>query len=82
MGQEALMVLCMMISVPSISCVNEERTAIMEQIPKEYLCLFNAISDAEVTLRTLLAELMSAQQRADKLFLEQEEPRSDPPAQV
>lgn len=53
----------------------------MEQIPKEYLCLFNAISDAEVTLRTLLAELMSAQQRAEELFLE-EEPRSDPPAQV
>lgn len=45
----------------------------MEQIPKEYLCLFNAISDAEVTLRALLAELMCAQQRAEELFLEQEE---------
>ena len=75
------MVLCMMFSNPSISCVNEERTAIMEQIPKEYLCLFNAISDAEVTLRTLLAELMCAQQRAEELFLQQEAP-SDPPAQT
>ena len=54
----------------------------MEQIPKEYLCLFNAISDAEVTLRALLAELMCAQQRAEELFLEQEEASSDPPAQV
>ena len=53
----------------------------MEQIPKEYLCLFNAISDAEVTLRTLLAELMCAQQRAEELFLQQETP-SDPPAQT
>ena len=51
----------------------------MEQIPKEYLCLFNAISDAEVTLRALLAELMCAQQRAEELFLEQEEAPSDRP---
>lgn len=44
----------------------------MEQIPKEYLCLFNAISDAEASLRELLAQLICAQQRAEELFLEQE----------
>ncbi len=42
----------------------------MEKVTKEYLLLFNAITDAEETLRRLQGELMMAQQRAEELFLD------------
>lgn len=42
----------------------------MSDISKEYLLLFNTITDVEETLRALRAQLISAQQRAEALFLE------------
>ena len=41
---------------------------IMKSIPKEYLLLFNAISDAEETLNQLRKTLIAAQQ-AEDLYL-------------
>ena len=46
----------------------------MNAISKEYLLLFNAITDAEETLRALREQLIAAQQRAESLFLEGGEP--------
>ena len=43
----------------------------MKDISKEYLLLFNTITNAEETLRTLQATLMAAQQQAEALFLEE-----------
>ena len=43
----------------------------MKDISKEYLLLFNIITDAEKTLRQLQATLMTAQQQAEALFLEE-----------
>ena len=42
----------------------------MSDISKEYLLLFNAITDAEETLSALRAQLIAAQQTAEALFLE------------
>ena len=44
----------------------------MNAISKEYLLLFRAISDAEETLTTLRAQLISAQQQAEEIFLSDE----------
>lgn len=41
----------------------------MDAIKKEYALLFNAITDAEVTLEQLRARLIAAQQQAEELFL-------------
>ena len=41
----------------------------MKSIPKEYLLLFNAISDAEETLNQLRKTLIAAQQQAEDLYL-------------
>nr|WP_325298138.1 hypothetical protein [uncultured Dysosmobacter sp.] len=43
----------------------------MKPIPKEYLVLFNAITQAEETLSQLRADLIAAQQRAEELFLDE-----------
>lgn len=48
----------------------------METISKEYLLLFNTISDAENTLRQLQEQLIAAQRQAEELFLNTSE---DPP---
>ena len=45
----------------------------MDVISREYLLLFNAISDAEETLQSLQQRLMAAQQSAEELFLLREE---------
>lgn len=45
----------------------------MKPISKEYLLLFNALTDAETTLQRLRTELMAAQQQAEALFLEEEQ---------
>ena len=45
----------------------------MQKVSREYLLLFNAITDAEETLDRLRAELMEAQRRAEELFLEAEQ---------
>ena len=43
----------------------------MKQIAKEYLLLFNAITDAEEALLQLQMRLLEAQQQAETLFLEE-----------
>lgn len=48
----------------------------MKAISKEYLLLFNAITNAEETLLLLRENLMDAQRRAEELYLEEQE--SDP----
>ena len=49
----------------------------MKPISKEYLLLFNALTDAETTLQRLREELVAAQQRAESLFLEEESPHAE-----
>lgn len=44
----------------------------MKSIPKEYLMLFNVMTDAEETLSQLRETLMAAQRQAEELFLEEE----------
>ena len=46
----------------------------MKDISKEYLLLFNIITDTGETLRQLQATLMAAQQQAEALFLEETDP--------
>ena len=43
----------------------------MNSLKKEYLFLFNALTDAEEALQQLCRELMAAQQQAEELFLEE-----------
>ena len=45
----------------------------MLNIPKEYSLLFNAITDAEESLRRLQVSLMEAQRQAEELFIEEAE---------
>lgn len=42
----------------------------MTVIPKEYLLLFNAVTDAEQSLAQLRETLLEAQRQAEELFLE------------
>ena len=42
----------------------------MQSLTKEYLLLFNAITDAETLLARLRADLIATQQQAEALFLE------------
>lgn len=42
----------------------------MEPITKEYLLLFNTITNMESTLETLRLELIDVQRRAEELYLE------------
>lgn len=51
----------------------------MTVIPKEYLLLFNAVTDAERSLARLRETLLEAQLRAEELFLEESD-GDDPPA--
>lgn len=46
----------------------------MKDISKEYLLLFNTITDTEEILRQLRAKLVAAQQQAERLFLEETDP--------
>ena len=43
----------------------------MEPITKEYLLLFNAITDAEETLRQLRERLMFVQRQAKELYMQE-----------
>ena len=45
----------------------------MSTISKEYLFLFNAITDTEETLHQLRQRLIAVQQQAEELFLQEEE---------
>lgn len=51
----------------------------MLNIPREYLLLFNAITDAEESLRRLQVSLMEAQRRAEELFIEEGDSASERP---
>jgi hypothetical protein len=44
----------------------------MLNVTKEYLLLFNAITDAEEMLQQLRSNLIAAQQKAEELFVEEE----------
>ncbi|MBQ5927858.1 MAG: hypothetical protein IIW96_01635 [Oscillibacter sp.] len=44
----------------------------MKTITKEYLLLFNAITDLEQTLEHLRRELLDVQRQAEELFLSEE----------
>lgn len=44
----------------------------MKPITKEYLLLFNALTDAEETLRQLRETLMFVQRQAEELYLQDE----------
>lgn len=50
----------------------------MTAIPKEYLLLFNAVTDTERALSQLRETLLEAQRQAEELFLE-ESGGDDPP---
>ena len=45
----------------------------MKPISREYLLMFNAITDAEETLRQLREKLMCVERQAEELYLEDEE---------
>jgi len=45
----------------------------MENLPKEYLLLFNAISDAEYTLEGLKKRLIKAQEDAEELYISKDD---------
>lgn len=46
----------------------------MQTIAKEYLFLFNTLTEAEETLHRLEARLIEAQRQAEELFLEGTDP--------
>lgn len=46
----------------------------MKSISKEYLLLFNAITDVEKALENLREDLMAVQRQAETLFLDEEDP--------
>ena len=50
----------------------------MTLLSKEYLLLFNAVTDAERTLSQLRESLLEAQRQAEELLLENT-PSDDPP---
>lgn len=49
----------------------------MEHISKEYLLLFNTITDTAEALQALQMQLMAAQMRAERLFLDETENHTD-----
>lgn len=51
----------------------------MQTIAKEYLLLFNTLTDAEETLHRLEARLIEAQLQAEELFLENTDPNPQSP---
>lgn len=51
----------------------------MQTIAKEYLLLFNALTDAEEALRQLETRLIEAQQQAEELFLDKSDPHMQSP---
>lgn len=49
----------------------------MKTISKEYLLLFNAITDAEEALRQLRERLIDIQRQAEELYLEETDTAQD-----
>ena len=60
--------------VPSHILWHSERINQMRTISKEYLLLFNAVTDAEESLRQLRETLVAVQQQAEELFMEETDP--------
>ena len=52
----------------------------MKTISKEYLLLFNALTDAEEALRKLREQLMEIQRQAEELYLEGPDAQAVPEA--
>ena len=52
----------------------------MKMISKEYLLLFNALTDAEEALRQLRERLMEIQRQAEELYLEETDAPESPAA--
>ena len=52
----------------------EKGKCYMKTISREYLLLFNALTDTEETLRQLREKLMDIQRKAEELFLEETDP--------
>lgn len=48
----------------------------MHEITQEYLLLFNAVTDAENALLHLREDLIAAQQRAEELYMDGDEPEN------
>lgn len=46
----------------------------MNELPKEYSVLFNALTDTEETLERLRERLIAVQQQAEELFVRKDEP--------
>ena len=46
----------------------------MEHLSKEYLLLFNAITDTAKALQALQLQLLAVQMRAESLFLDEDAP--------
>lgn len=44
-----------------------------QELSKEYICLFNAVSDAITELESIKLRLILAQQQAEKIFIERAE---------
>lgn len=74
-------ILCMIDPYLPIFCIAAEsgwqKGQTDMKISKEYLLLFNAITDAEETLTQLREELVAAQRQAEDLFLGEREPREE-----
>jgi hypothetical protein len=51
-----------------------ERKNDMKPIAKEYVLLFNAVTDAEEVLSQLRRSLIDIQKQAEDLFLEEQDP--------
>ena len=49
----------------------------MQDISKEYLLLFNALTDTEEALQRLRGELLEVQRRAEELYLSRGEEPSE-----
>lgn len=52
----------------------------MQNVSKEYLALFNAITDAEEALQTLYTRLVQAQREAEELYIGANEDTIEPSA--
>lgn len=54
----------------------------MNGLSKEYLLLFNAVTETVLTLDRLREELLRVQQQAEELYLLRTDPQEDAPAQI
>ena len=45
----------------------------IQDVTKEYLTLFNAITDAQETLQALYASLLQAQQKAEEIYISEKQ---------